>query len=165
MWRSTSVEAQTCLQGVTRFLKRCASDVQLKIGSESHKWTRGHSSQQDHVILCLSVKKHYPSSKSIRIYESRCYKHDQATVSIAFLVENLHATPKMKHSAPSLRDYCRDLGNVTRESIKVITNWSTKYFTHWKSHCPFQSSQWTFLLLQNKANSSSGHGQDEGIGK
>ena len=51
MRRSTSVEAQTCLQGVTRFLKRCVSDVQLKIGSESYKWTGGHSSQQDHVIL------------------------------------------------------------------------------------------------------------------
>ena len=68
---------------------------------------------------------------------------------LTLVVENLHATTKMKHPAPSLLDYCRDLGNVSRESIKGIPNWSTKYFTHWNSYYPFQSSQWIFLLLQN----------------
>lgn len=31
---STLVDAQTCLQGVTRLFKRCVSDVRLQIGSE-----------------------------------------------------------------------------------------------------------------------------------
>ena len=47
-----SANLSTVLQGS---LKDVVSDVQLimKIGSQSHKWTRGHSSQmqQDHVIL------------------------------------------------------------------------------------------------------------------
>ena len=39
---------------------------------------------------------------------------------LTLVVENLHATTKMKHPAPSLLDYCRHLGNVTGESIKGI---------------------------------------------
>ena len=77
---STLVDAQACLKGVTRFLKRCVSGCTIADWfRKNHKWTRGHSSQQDHVILRAYVKKHYSSSKSIRIYESRCYKRDQAT--------------------------------------------------------------------------------------
>ena len=34
--------------------------------------------------LQMDQKAHYPSSKSIRIYESKCYKRDQATVSVDF---------------------------------------------------------------------------------
>ena len=101
---------------------------------KNHKRTRGHSSQQDHAILRAYVKKYYPSSKSIRIYESRGYTRDQATVSVD--LENIHVTTKMKHPAPSLLDYYRDFGKAVRESIKRITNWSVKFFPHRKSYCP-----------------------------
>ena len=55
---------------------------------------------------------------------------------LTLVVENLHATMKMKHSAPSLLDYCWDFEKAMRESIKRITNWSIKYFTHQKSYYP-----------------------------
>ena len=50
---STLVVAQTCLQGFTRFLKRCVSDV-LAVEDwlrKNQRWTRGHSSQQDPAVL------------------------------------------------------------------------------------------------------------------
>ena len=53
---------------------------------------------------------------------------------LILVVENLHTTMKMKHSAPSLLDYCRDFEKAMRESIKRITKWSVKYFTHQKSY-------------------------------
>ena len=53
---------------------------------------------------------------------------------LTLVVENLHATTKMKQPAPRLLDYCRDFGKAIRESIKLITHWSFKYFTHRKSY-------------------------------
>ena len=131
---------------------------------KNHKWTRGHSNQQDHAILWAYVKKHYLSSKSIRIYESRCYKLDQATVSIDFgRGEPNHVTMKMKHPAPSLLDYCQDFGKAMRESIKQITNWSTKCFNHRKSYYPIPelTNYGSFRYCKIKSNSSSPQGQDE----
>ena len=117
------------LQG--SFMKLCLRCTIADWFRNNHKWTRGHSSQQDHAIM-------QPSSKSIRICESRCYKRDQATVSVDFnlAVENLDAAVKIKHPAIRLQDYFRDFGKALRESIKGITNWSTKYFTHRKSYYP-----------------------------
>ena len=43
---------------------------------------------------------------------------------------------KMKHSAPSLLDFYWDFEKAMRESIKQITNWSIKCFTHQKSYYP-----------------------------
>jgi len=37
---------------------------------------------------------------------------------LTLVMENLQATMKMKHSAPSLLDYCRDFEKAMRESIK-----------------------------------------------
>ena len=99
---------------------RCTVAVWFR---KNHKWTRGHSSQQDHAILWAYVKKHYSPSKSIRIYEFRCYKGDQATVSVDFGCRE----PSRNHEdeAPS-----------TKFARLRITNWSTEYFTHQKSHYP-----------------------------
>ena len=59
------------------FMKLCLRCTIADWFRKNHKWTRGHSSKQNHRIM-------QPSSKSIRICESRCYKRDQATVSIYF---------------------------------------------------------------------------------
>ncbi|KAJ7394699.1 hypothetical protein OS493_000524 [Desmophyllum pertusum] len=55
---------------------------------------------------------------------------------LTLVVESLHATTKIKHPAPSLLDYCRVFGKAMRESVKRITNWSAKYFTHQRSYYP-----------------------------
>ena len=41
-------------------------------------------------------------------------------------VESLHATTNIK----------QDFGKEMRESVKRITNWSAKYFTHQRSYYP-----------------------------
>ena len=64
---------------------------------------------------------------------------------LSLVVENLHATTKMEHPAPRLLDYCRDFETAIRESIKQITHWFVKFFTHRKS----QSSKRIVLLLQS----------------
>ena len=55
---------------------------------------------------------------------------------LTLVVESLHATTKIKHPAPSLIDYSRDFEKAMWESIKQITSWATKYFTHQRSHYP-----------------------------
>ena len=72
-------------QGVTRFLKRCVSDVKLQIGSERiTNELEGKVVQSDHAILSDYVEKRFPSSKNIRVHEPRCYKRDHASVSVDF---------------------------------------------------------------------------------
>ena len=133
VWRSTFVDAQTCLQGVTRFLQvpfSCLSDVQLQIGSE--RITNGpegtvanNTMQSCNRLLKASEFVSPDATNAIKL---------QSLLTLA--VENLYATTKMKHPAISLQHYFRDCGKAMRESIKGITTWSTEYFTHRKSYYP-----------------------------
>ena len=66
-----------CYKVPSRSFQLCLRGTIVDWFRKNHKWTRGHTSQQDHAIM-------QPSSKSIRICESRCYKRDQATVSVDF---------------------------------------------------------------------------------
>ena len=99
---SSSVDAQTCLQGVTRFLKRYVSDVQLQIGSE--RITSG----PECTVANKTIQSCELISKSItRLLKSSEYMSPDATNAIklqsllTLVVENLHASTKMKHPAPS----------------------------------------------------------------
>ena len=125
---SSLVDAQTCLQVVTWFLKRCL------------RCTREYSVANKTMQTCELVLKSISRLLKASEFETRCYKRGQAAVSVDFggthYVDNLHATMGMKHPAPSLLDYCRDFGKAMRESIKRITNWSVKYFTHRRSYYP-----------------------------
>ena len=81
---------------------------------------------------------------------------------LTLVVENLHATMKMKHSAPSLLDYCWDFEKAMRESIKRVTNWSIKYFTKPEiilSHSTTHNG--SFCYCKIKSDSGSAYGQDE----
>ena len=48
-------------------------------------------------------------------------------------VENLHA---VSHETFSALNYSQDFGTIVKESLKRITKWAAKYFTHDKSYYP-----------------------------
>jgi len=56
------------------------------------------------------------------------------------LVENIHAVSHLKHETFSLLQYAMDLGTIVKESMKRITSWSAKYYTHDKSYYPVPQS-------------------------
>ena len=51
-------------------------------------------------------------------------------------VENLHAVSHFKHETFSALNYSQDFGTIVKESLKRITKWAAKYFTHDKSYYP-----------------------------
>ena len=64
-------------------------------------------------------------------------------------VENLHAVSHFKHQTFSALNYSQDVGTIVKESLKRITKWAAKYFTHDRSYltcpCLYQRSQlWLF---------------------
>ncbi|KAL9966469.1 hypothetical protein ACROYT_G024550 [Oculina patagonica] len=113
---STLVDVQTCLQGVTRFLKRCVSDVQLQIGSEritnGPESTVASKTMKSCVLILLIL-----SSISRLLKLSEFISPDAANAInlqslLTLVIENLHTTTKKKHPAPSLLDYCREFGKA-----------------------------------------------------
>ena len=51
-------------------------------------------------------------------------------------MENLHAVSHFKHQTFSALNYSQDVGTIVKESLKRITKWSAKYFTHDRSYYP-----------------------------
>ena len=157
-------DVQTCPQGVTRFLKRCVSDVQLQIGSEritnGPEGTVANKTMQSSKLMLKSITCLLKASEFMSPDATNSIKLQSL---LTLVVENLHVTMKMKHPAPSLLDYCRDFGKAMRESIKQITNWSTKCFNHRKSYYPIPelTNYGSFRYCKIKSNSSSPQGQDE----
>ena len=125
------VDAKTCLQNLTSYLKKCVSDVQQQLGT--NKITNGpegtvsNKTNKSCELMLNSV------TQLLTVLE---VLSPEATEAINLVVESLHATTKIKHPAPSLLDYSRDFGKAMRESIKRITNWAAKYFTHQRSYYP-----------------------------
>ena len=54
-------------------------------------------------------------------------------------VENLHAVSHSKHETFSALQYAIDFGTISKESLKRMTKWGAKYYTH-------PSSYYTCLL-------------------
>ena len=84
---STLVDAQTCLQGVTRFLKRHVSDVQVQIASE--RITNGPEGTKITRLLEASEFMSPDASNAIQLQSL-----------LTLVVENLQATTKVKQPAP-----------------------------------------------------------------
>ena len=100
---SSFVDVQTCLQGVTRFfIKRYVSDVQSQIGSERI------ASGPERTVASKTIQSCERMLKSITgLLKASEFMSPEATNAIklqsllTLVVENLHATTKMKHPAPS----------------------------------------------------------------
>ena len=52
------------------------------------------------------------------------------------VVENLNAVSHFKHETFTELQYSQDFATITKESLKRITKWGAKYFTHDKSYYP-----------------------------
>ena len=54
------------------------------------------------------------------------------------VVENLHAVSHLKHETFTELQYSQDFGLIIKESLKKVTKWTAKYFTHEKNllSCP-----------------------------
>ncbi|PFX29380.1 hypothetical protein AWC38_SpisGene5870 [Stylophora pistillata] len=60
------------------------------------------------------------------------------------VVENLHAVSHFKHATFTALQYSQDFGLITRESLKRVTKWAAKYFTHEKSCYPVSQTSTEF---------------------
>ena len=56
------------------------------------------------------------------------------------LVENLHTVSHLKNETFTALQYAQDFGTISKESLKRITKWGAKYFTHEKSYYPVLKS-------------------------
>ena len=61
------------------------------------------------------------------------------------LVENLHAVSHhFKHETFDALQYATDFGAISKKSLKRITKWGTKYFTHPSSYYPVPQTGMSF---------------------
>ena len=60
-------------------------------------------------------------------------------------VENLHAVSHFKHETFSALNYSQYFGTIVKESLKRITKWAAKYFTHEKSYYPVPDTSMSAL--------------------
>ena len=58
-------------------------------------------------------------------------------------IENLHAVSHFKHETFSVLNYAQDFGTIVKESLRRITQWAAKYYTHTNKLLPIP-----FLLLR-----------------
>ena len=66
-------------------------------------------------------------------------------------VENLHAVSHFKHETFSALSYSQDFGTIVKESLKRITKWAAKYFTHDKSYYPVPDTSMPLSALSTMA--------------
>ena len=66
-------------------------------------------------------------------------------------VENLHAVSHFKHETFSAWNYSQDFGTIVKESLKRITNWFAKYFTHDRSYYPVPDTSMPLSALSTMA--------------
>ena len=66
-------------------------------------------------------------------------------------VENLHAVSHFKHETFSALNYSQDFGTIVKESLKRITKWAAKYFTHDRSYYPVPDTSMPLSALSTMA--------------
>ena len=66
-------------------------------------------------------------------------------------VENLHAVSHFKHETFSALNCSQDFGTIVKESLKRITMWAAKYFTHDRSYYPVPNTSMPLSALSTMA--------------
>ena len=89
------------------------------------------------------------------------YSLNQHISTLAYyttVVENPHTVSHFKHETFTALQYSQDFGIITKESLKRVTKWAAKYFTHEKSFYPvpqtsteFVNVHFTNVNLQNRS--------------
>ena len=78
------------------------------------------------------------SNSFLRPLRSHCH------TLLTTVVQNLHAVSHFKHETFTILQYSQDFGTITKESLKRITKWGAKYFTHDKSYYPVPQTSMEF---------------------
>ncbi len=107
--------------------------------------TISHKTQQSIRILCDGL------ADMTTHFDQFYYMIDVQTL-LTCPVENLHVVSYMKHTTFSVLDHARDFGQIVKESIKCITSWSAKYFTHRDSYysVPYISTPLTDVTVMTR---------------
>ena len=66
-------------------------------------------------------------------------------------MENVHAVSHFKHETFSALNYSQDFGTIVKESLKRITKWAAKYFTHDRSYYPVPDTSMPLSALSTMA--------------
>ena len=66
-------------------------------------------------------------------------------------VENPHAVSHFKHETFSALNYSQDFGTIVKKSLKRITKWTAKYFTHDRSYYPVPDTYMPLSALSTMA--------------
>ena len=69
-------------------------------------------------------------------------------------MENLHAVSHFKHETFSALNNSQDFGTIGKESLKRITKWAAKYFSHDKSYYPVPDTSMPLSALSTMALSA-----------
>ena len=66
------------------------------------------------------------------------------------VVEDLHVVSHFKYETFTALQYSQDFEIITKESLKRVTKWAAKYFTHEKSNYPFPQTGTEFANVNFK---------------
>ena len=72
--------------------------------------------------------------ESIATTNNEYLEEVELSTLLTTVVENIHANSHFKHETFTALPYSQDFGTITKESLKRITKWGAKYFTHYKSY-------------------------------
>ncbi|CAC5360409.1 unnamed protein product [Mytilus coruscus] len=78
-------------------------------------------------------------TRNVHVLSSGQYRTEASTL-LTSIVENLHAVSHLRHQTFSMLEYARDFSTIIRESLKRVSVWSVKYFTHPNSYYPVPNS-------------------------
>ena len=128
-------------------IKNTVSEVKQRYSLKETTATNGpegtvsNKTQVSLKLLEQGIRRLHDSIMSI----SKDYLEDvELCTVLTTVVENLHAVSHFKHETFTALEYSQDFGAITKESLKRVTKWGAKYFTHDKSYYPVPQTSMEF---------------------
>ena len=146
----TQMSLQDAVNKVTHVndnIKKTVSEVKQRHSLRETTATNGpegtvsNKTQVSLNLLEQGMRRLHDSINSI----SKDYLEDvELCTLLTTVVENLHAVSHFKHETFTALEYSQDFGTITKESLKRVTKWGAKYFTHDKSYYPVPQTSMEF---------------------
>ena len=128
-------------------IKKTVSEVKQRHGMKETTATNGPEgtvSNKTQVSLKLLEQGMGRLLSSIATMNKNYLEDVELCTLLTTVVENLHAVSHFKHETFTALQYSQDFGTITKESLKRITKWGAKYFTHEKSYYPVPKTSMEF---------------------
>ena len=146
----TQMSLQDAVNKVTHVndnIKKTVSEVKQRHSLRETTATNGpegtvsNKTQVSLNLLEQGMRRLHDSINSI----SKDYLEDvELCTLLTTVVENLHAVSHFKHETFTALEYSQDFDTITKESLKRVTKWGAKYFTHDKSYYPVPQTSMEF---------------------